>query len=69
MQVDRFLGSTLAILLLFIGKGLVAGVEPLRRYRISEALAGGMLYVATLRALARSWLFEAASPCEIQSSS
>ena len=33
MQVDRFLGSTLAILLLFIGKGLVAGVEPLRRYR------------------------------------
>ena len=43
MQVDAFLGVTLAILLLFGGKGLIARVGWLRRYSIPEALVGGVL--------------------------
>ena len=43
VEVDAFVGFTLAILLLFAGKGLVARVELLRRYGIPEALVGGLL--------------------------
>lgn len=46
--MDPFLGSTLAILLLFVGKGLVARLELLRRYSIPEALAGGVLCAAAV---------------------
>lgn len=49
--MDPFLGSTLAILLLFVGKGLVARLELLRRYSIPEALAGGVLCAAAVCAL------------------
>lgn len=42
MQIDPFLGFTLAILLLFIGKGLVGRIEFLRRYSIPEAMIGGV---------------------------
>ncbi|MQT47880.1 MULTISPECIES: sodium/glutamate symporter [Pseudomonas] len=42
MQIDPFLGFTLAILLLFIGKGVVGRIELLRRYSIPEAMIGGV---------------------------
>lgn len=47
-QIDPFHTATLAILLLFIGKGLVARVELLRRYSIPEALVGGVLCALVL---------------------
>ncbi|MBH1963595.1 MAG: sodium/glutamate symporter [Comamonadaceae bacterium] len=43
MQVNPLLGVTLAILLLFGGKGLIARVSWLRRYSIPEALVGGVI--------------------------
>lgn len=43
VEVDAFVGFTMAILLLFIGKGLIARSELLRRYGIPEALTGGLL--------------------------
>ena len=51
MQVDAFLGVTLAILLLFGGKGLIARVGWLRRYSIPEALVGGVLGALVVCAL------------------
>ncbi|GAA0230473.1 hypothetical protein GCM10008964_22260 [Methylophaga marina] len=42
MTIDAFHGFTLAILLLFVGKGLVARWSILRRYSIPEALVGGL---------------------------
>lgn len=43
MQVDSFHSFTLTILLLFIGKGLVARINFLRAYSIPESLVGGLL--------------------------
>ncbi|WP_024889072.1 sodium/glutamate symporter [Luteimonas huabeiensis] len=43
VQIDAFVGFTLAILLLFVGKGLAERVAPLRRYGIPEPVVGGML--------------------------
>ena len=51
VEVDAFVGFTLAILLLFAGKGLVARVELLRRYSIPEALVGGLLCAVVVCAL------------------
>ena len=51
MTVDPFLGSTLAILLLFVGKGVVARVALLRTYSIPEALVGGVICAAVVCAL------------------
>lgn len=51
MQIDAFMGITLAILLLFIGKAIVARLEVLRRYSIPEALVGGVLGAAIVFAL------------------
>ena len=42
MKIDAFHGFTLAILLLFVGKGLVARWGILRRYSIPESLVGGL---------------------------
>ena len=42
-EVDSFLSFTLAIILLFIGKGLTSKVEILRRYSIPEPVIGGFL--------------------------
>lgn len=42
MTIDAFHGFTLAILLLFVVKGLVARWSILRRYSIPEALVGGL---------------------------
>ena len=41
MTIDAFHGFTLAIVLLFVGKGLVARWGILRRYSIPESLVGG----------------------------
>ena len=43
LQVPPLLAVTLAILLLFIGKEVIARVDWLRRYSIPEALVGGVL--------------------------
>ncbi len=43
MLVDPFLGVTLAIFLLFIGKGIIARVDWLRQYSVPESLVGGVL--------------------------
>ena len=51
MQVDSLLSSTLAILLLFVGKELIARLEVLRRYGIPEALVGGVLCSAAVCAI------------------
>lgn len=51
VQLDLFHTATLAILVLFIGKGLVARVDVLRRYSIPEALVGGVLCALALCAL------------------
>src|SRR5690606_16799860 len=51
MTVDPFLGTTLAILLLFVGKGVVARVALLRTYSIPEALVGGVICAAVVCAL------------------
>ncbi|SIT19901.1 sodium--glutamate symport carrier (gltS) [Thalassospira xiamenensis M-5 = DSM 17429] len=42
MKIDAFHGFTLAILLLFVGNGLVARSSILRRYSIPESLVGGL---------------------------
>ena len=42
MTIDAFHGFTLAIVLLFVGKGLVARWGILRRYSIPESLVGGL---------------------------
>ena len=42
MKIDAFHGFTLAILLLFVGKGLVARSGILRRYSIKEYMVGGL---------------------------
>lgn len=47
LELDRFVSFTLAILLLFVGKGVVARVDLLRRYGIPEAVVGGLLCAAT----------------------
>lgn len=46
--VDAFVSITLAILLLFAGKGLSARFEPLRRYSIPEPVVGGVLCAAVV---------------------
>lgn len=46
MHFDAFLSTTLAILLLLTGKGVIARVGFLRRYSIPEALVGGVLCAA-----------------------
>ena len=48
MTVDAFVSFTLAILLLFVGKGLSARIGVLRRYGIPEPVVGGVL-LAVLR--------------------
>src|SRR5690606_32384353 len=48
LQADGLASVTLAILLLFVGKGLAARVEPLRRYGIPEPVAGGVLCAAAV---------------------
>lgn len=48
LRVDAFLGFTLAILLLFMGKGLAARIGPLRRYGIPEPVIGGMFCAAVV---------------------
>lgn len=51
MKIDPFLSTTLAILLLFLGKGVIARFELLRRYSIPEALVGGFLCAVAVCAL------------------
>lgn len=46
IELDAFFSFTLAILLLFIGKGLISKVEILRRYSIPEPVIGGFLCAA-----------------------
>jgi ESS family glutamate:Na+ symporter len=43
MTIDPFLTVTFALVLLFVGKELIARCELLRRYSIPEALVGGVL--------------------------
>ena len=45
-EVDGFLSFTLAIVLLFIGKGLIGRVELLRRYTVPEPVIGGFMCAA-----------------------
>ncbi len=47
-EFDGFLSFTLAIILLFIGKGLISKVEILRRYSIPEPVIGGFLCAAAV---------------------
>lgn len=49
--VDAFFGVTLAILLFFGGRDVIARVEWLRRYSIPEALVGGVLGALVVCAL------------------
>ncbi|MCW5654069.1 MAG: sodium/glutamate symporter [Hydrogenophaga sp.] len=51
MEVDAFASLTLAILLLFIGKGLTRRVEWLRRNNIPDAVIGGVLCALVVCAL------------------
>lgn len=51
VAVDAFTSFTLAILLLFIGKGLTGRYAWLRRYSIPEAVVGGILCASTVCAL------------------
>jgi len=46
VELDRFVSFTLAILLLFVGKGVVARIGVLRRYGIPEPVVGGLLCAA-----------------------
>lgn len=48
LSIDAFLSLTLAILLLFMGKGVVARVGVLRRYGIPEPVVGGVLCAAVV---------------------
>src|SRR5690606_30625664 len=50
-EVDAFVTLTVAILLLFIGKGLMGRYEWLRRFNIPEAVVGGMLCAGVVGAL------------------
>ena len=50
-EIDAFVTLTLAILLLFIGKGLMRRYEWLRRFNIPEAVVGGMLCALVVCAL------------------
>src|SRR5690606_10955990 len=50
-SVDALPSVTLAILLLFVGKGLTARVAVLRRYSIPEPVVGGVLCAAVVCAL------------------
>jgi ESS family glutamate:Na+ symporter len=43
LDIDAFASLTLAILLLFVGKGLIQRYPRLRRYNIPEAVIGGVL--------------------------
>lgn len=43
VSIDAFVSFTLAILLLFAGKGLAARIGALRRYGIPDAVVGGVL--------------------------
>ena len=45
---DDFLSVTLAIILLFLGKGLTSKLEVLRRYSIPEPVVGGFLCAAAV---------------------
>ena len=47
-EVDGFLSFTLAIVLLFIGKGLTNKSALLRRYSIPEPVIGGFLCAAAV---------------------
>lgn len=49
-EVDGFLSFTLAIILLFIGKGMTSKLEFLRRYSIPEPVIGGFLCAAAVGA-------------------
>ena len=51
LPFDAFVSITLAILLLFVGKGLAARVGVLRRYGIPEPVVGGVLCAAVVCAL------------------
>jgi ESS family glutamate:Na+ symporter len=48
LEVHGFISFTLAIILLFIGKGLTMRVEILRRYSIPEPVIGGFLCAAVV---------------------
>lgn len=48
IQIDAFVSLTLAILLLFIGKGLTDRSAPLRRYGIPEPVVGGVFCVTVV---------------------
>ncbi len=54
---------TLAILLLFVGKGLSARVATLRRYSIPEPVVGGVLCAAVVCALSSSRSAPCANGC------
>ena len=51
LPFDAFVSITLAILLLFVGKGLAARVGVLRRYGIPEPVVGGVLCATVVCAL------------------
>lgn len=50
-EIDAFVTLTVAILLLFIGKGLMRRYEWLRRFNIPEAVVGGVLCAGVVGAL------------------
>jgi len=47
-ELDGFLSFTLAIILLFVGKGVISKIEVLRRYSIPEPVIGGFLCAAVV---------------------
>ncbi|MFA5487673.1 MAG: sodium/glutamate symporter [Candidimonas sp.] len=51
MHIDAFTSSTLAILLLFVGKGLTQRFAVLRRYSIPEPVIGGLASVIVVGTL------------------
>lgn len=51
MHIDAFSSSTLAILLLFVGKGLTQKFSMLRRYSIPEPVIGGLASVLVVGVL------------------
>ncbi|MGY1458742.1 sodium/glutamate symporter [Luteimonas sp. A534] len=51
LSFDAFVSITLAILLLFAGKGLAARIGTLGRYGIPEPVLGGVLCAAVVCAL------------------
>ena len=53
LPIYAFTSFTLAIVLLFIGKGITQRVALLRRYSIPEAVIGAALHRRHLRALLR----------------